>query len=278
MACIRKTRLIDDAAGAALVEYVVLLIVLLIAMPAVLFLGGKVVPSLFDSLTPIETLIPFDPENPLGPLNPGDTIEIVIPDCTMSGDCAPPDEAINYCYLNTPIGEECSIIPYVPVTIDPSYSPPDPTNDVTLITTTTPPSGWFLVPIPVDDPEARWIVEDVDYDPYANTPDSTEKNNSEILGKGILHPGAQICFEKGGLLPALDLLAAMAPHKDMLNLISSPYQSSSQHWGAGGYNPPPVLEDFSYVKTFDFGVYMSGGNPENEAFITHSFPVRCVYR
>lgn len=230
--------------GAALVEYMPILAMIAVVLPA-LWGFGQLVPQLFD-----------EP----GPFDPGGPEEIIIDDCVVQGQCEPPEEVYTYCFENTASGDTCDIIPWI--VVDPPYEPP------------------YITPTNQRDPQIQWVEADLDLGVYANSKGSTEANNSDIAAyNGVVnHPAGTYCIDRGGMLPSYDDLAAMAPYNVELNMVSNIYWSSSQYWAAGGYNPPPVLRDLAYVKNFSFAGYNSGSNGDGHGFLTHSFYVRCIYR
>lgn len=240
------TQLKRSTRGAALVEYVVLFAILVIAIPGLAIYSGKV-PDLYDG--------PFGIEHP-----DTATIEISVPGCVATGQCVAPPELIEWCREEVGLGVTC------------------PDYNITIIPG---PTGDLVVPSQ-QDPHIAWATSNrnEDYHPpvYSNsTVDGAGNTAVELVHPGYHHPAATYCAELGMFLPAIDQLAAMAPYMDALGLEDRDYLSSSQYWAAGSYNPPPVLEAFNYVSSFDFGRFERGENPRSHVFPTHAFPVRCVY-
>jgi putative hemolysin len=242
--------------GVALVEYVVLMLAVAIAVPGLVLLGDRV-PELFEKPPAFEIGIPEGG-------SPGTTV--VIPACVGTGQCAPPEEAAEYCLANTTDGEICSIMPMVVATPATGGEPS------------------FLVPIMPSDPELAYAVSDrnEDYpDPvYANSPSSSHGNQSDLMEHtaNYAHPAAQYCAGRGGALPAVNDMEAMAQHADKLGLARAIYLTSSQYWASGGHNPPPVLKPLNYARNFDVADFQDGRNPLGHGFVQHAYRVRCVYR
>jgi Flp pilus assembly pilin Flp len=240
--------------GAALVEYVVLLAITVVAIPALVIFGGKV-PELLDG--------------PFGLETPADMpTEVIVPGCVGTGQCTPDEEVVSWCIAQFGSGKRCGDIPIVPI------AAPDGGGGVAP----------FVVPIPPDapsDPRIQWAVSNrnEDYNPkvYSNSTTSGLGNTDQELSHPIVHPAARYCAARGMALPAVEQLAAMAPHMEELNLGEAAYLSSSQYWAAGGYNPPPVLEPLNYVRTYDFGKFKRDMNPYAHAFVTHDPLVRCIF-
>jgi hypothetical protein len=236
--------------GAALVEYVVLLAGLVIVLPA-LYVFGEKIPELFEDPPGLE--IPTTTP----------TLVVEIPGCVETGQCEPPPEVIEYCIENTASGVMCDIVDVVVIK--------DPT------------AGDFVVAATPSDPKIEFSVSDKNEDypepVYANSFSASIANQEDIMSHTAFysHPGGEFCAGRGGVLPSMAALQAMAPHMDILNIAPATYLSSSQYWAVGDYNPPPVLVPGNYVSLFEFRDYERGLNPIGHGFVRHPFYVRCIH-
>ena len=236
--------------GAALVEYVVLLVFLTVSFGAVLAYRDEI-PRLYEGIDFFEF---------------GETTTVVIEGCVADGTCAAPDEVVDYCLDNAAEGEICDIAPIVWVRSPSAGSDPSSPSGVMVV-----PAGPSVIYAAVP-----WATSsrNEDHTPpvYANLEGGMSTNHGQLIVHPIEHPAALYCSARGLYLPSFADLVALQPHAATIGITGGPFLSSSQFWAAGGYNPPPVLRPINYAKAYNFTTQNLG----QHVFPTSTHSVICV--